>query len=326
MRAPARIAWGLAVVLAGGAALGQGRPDPSDMPERFLSPEAPRPEPPRKANDAKAAHDPILRRRLSEPEYAPTPRFAGARVARLREAEETGGTRVLYVWASPGWRWAVPRQEGRSEYLVLFGELRLVTAGETRVVSPGDLVSVAPGAAYELGCLPAEPCLLAARLSASEDVLAPGPPAGTLPVGRPGAGAGEPIVVVERERLVWEPGPPGLPPGVQEASGLGDPRTGPYVLYLTLPEGYRAPPHRHPDRLDLIVLYGAVQVDTDPSRPEPLGRGAFASVPALVAHSLVCVSRDGCTLALFGEGPFDVYYVDPRDDPRIRAPPPPAVP
>src|SRR3989475_10831308 len=134
-------------------------------------------------------------------------------------------------------------------------------------------------------------------------------------------GAG-PATVIRPADIVWQPGPPTLEPGAQGAVLAGNPsQPGPFTLRVRLPAKYRIAPHRHPVEERLTVLSGTlcfasttatnVAPDTACIRP-----GTFRLMPANVVHS------DWAPVAVEYQiealGPFDLTYVNPSDDPRLR--------
>ena len=124
--------------------------------------------------------------------------------------------------------------------------------------------------------------------------------------------------VVSADAVKWGPAPPSLPPGAQAAVLLGSPaKEGPFVLRLKFPAGFIVPPHRHSKDEFVTVLSGD-------SRSHPARRWiARRSSRCRRGVSFTC--RPGChtmpsprelVVQINGTGPFDVVYVDPKDDPR----------
>jgi quercetin dioxygenase-like cupin family protein len=125
--------------------------------------------------------------------------------------------------------------------------------------------------------------------------------------------------VVAADAITWGPAPASLPPGAQAAVLLGNPaKEGPFVLRLKFPAGFVVPPHRHSKDEFVTVIAGRFGV----AAGEKLERGAspqlppasFVHLPAGMAHYAWV---DGeAVVQINGVGPFDVMYVDPKDDPR----------
>lgn len=125
--------------------------------------------------------------------------------------------------------------------------------------------------------------------------------------------------VVPGDAVKWGPAPPSLPPGAQAAALFGSPsKEGPFVLRLKLPSGFTVPPHRHSKDELVTVISGRFALGTgekiDRATLKPLPQGSFVYLPAGMPHY---ATADGETIVqINGMGPFDVTYVDPKDDPR----------
>ena len=127
--------------------------------------------------------------------------------------------------------------------------------------------------------------------------------------------------VVPSDAVTWGPAPPSLPPGAQAAVLLGHPaREGPFVLRLKFPPGFTVPPHRHSKDELLTVIAGRFGVGAgerlERQAANLLPAASFVHLPAGMPHF---AWAEGETIVqINGVGPFDVKYVDPRDDPRGR--------
>jgi quercetin dioxygenase-like cupin family protein len=123
---------------------------------------------------------------------------------------------------------------------------------------------------------------------------------------------------VSGDAISWGPAPPSLPPGAQAAILMGNPgKAGPFVLRLKFPDGFVIPPHRHSKEEHVTVLAGGFAMGTgekaDPAA-KPLPPGSFVRIPAEMPHYAKAVGET--IVQINGVGPFDVRYVDPKDDPR----------
>jgi quercetin dioxygenase-like cupin family protein len=127
--------------------------------------------------------------------------------------------------------------------------------------------------------------------------------------------------VVAGDAVTWGPAPPSLPPGAQAAVLLGSPaKEGPFVLRLKFPAGFTIPPHRHSKDELVTVMSGKFAVGAgetiDLAAVKPLPAGSFVHLPAGMPHYALA---DGEVIVqINGTGPFDVQYLDPKDDPRNR--------
>jgi len=64
------------------------------------------------------------------------------------------------------------------------------------------------------------------------------------------------------DQVKFGPAPPFLPPGAQLAVLEGDPMasTGDFTIRLKMPDGYKVAPHTHPNRENVTVLSGTLNV------------------------------------------------------------------
>lgn len=125
--------------------------------------------------------------------------------------------------------------------------------------------------------------------------------------------------VVPGDAIKWGPAPPSLPPGAQAAVLLGSPaKEGPFVLRLKFPAGFVVPPHRHSKDEFVVVLSGQATIQhgekVDRSSLKSLPPGSFFHLPAGMTHFLWAETET--VVQVNGNGPFDVVYIDPKDDPR----------
>jgi hypothetical protein len=119
--------------------------------------------------------------------------------------------------------------------------------------------------------------------------------------------------------IKWGDAPPALPKGAKFAVLYGDPsKAGPYVIRLMLPVGYKIAPHFHslPENLTVIsgTFYFATGDTFDKAHAHALKEGAFHYLPAMAHHSAQAGSKT--IVQVHGEGPFNITYVNPADDPQ----------
>ncbi len=130
-------------------------------------------------------------------------------------------------------------------------------------------------------------------------------------------------IVVLPEQVTWKPAPPSLPPGAQAAVLEGNPKEeGPFTMRLSLPDGYRIPPHSHPAVERVTVIQGTFKVGmgdkVDRSAMTALPAGTFAALQPGTRHF---AEAQGKTIVqLNGVGPWKLTYVNPADDPRKATP------
>lgn len=128
-------------------------------------------------------------------------------------------------------------------------------------------------------------------------------------------------VVAPGDAVKWGAAPPSLPPGAQGAALFGAPaKPGPFVLRLKFPAGFVVAPHRHSQDEFVTVLSGKIAFGAgekvDRASLKALPPGSFVHLPAGMPHYVV--TFEDTVLQVNAMGPFDVIYVDPKDDPRKR--------
>jgi hypothetical protein len=125
--------------------------------------------------------------------------------------------------------------------------------------------------------------------------------------------------VVPADAVKWGPPPASLPPGAQAAALLGSPaKPGPFVLRLKFPGGFTIPPHRHSKDEFVTVISGGFAVGAgetlDRASHKPLPAASFVHLPAGMPH--YAWTEVETVVQINGVGPFDIVYLDPKDDPR----------
>lgn len=127
--------------------------------------------------------------------------------------------------------------------------------------------------------------------------------------------------MVRAAETAWGDGPPALPKGVQAAVLYGDPgKAGPFALRLKAPAGYRVPRHWHPADEQVTVIEGELTLsmgEAASAHAESFGAGDYVSLPARMQHE--ASTQDGAVVQINAMGPFEITYVDPKDDPRKEA-------
>lgn len=117
----------------------------------------------------------------------------------------------------------------------------------------------------------------------------------------------------------WSDAPPSLPKGAKIAVLQGDPgKAGPFVIRLLAPSGYSIAPHWHTQDEQLTVISGTLYVglgDTfDKRAAHALPSGGFHALPGKEHHYAFAKRR--AIVQINGNGPFDINYVNPADDPQ----------
>ncbi len=119
--------------------------------------------------------------------------------------------------------------------------------------------------------------------------------------------------------IKWGDAPPSLPKGAKIAVLSGDPgKEGPFVIRLMAPAGYKIPPHWHSQTENLTVISGALYLGAgdkmDTAQAHALKAGGFHYLPAKAHH--YAFSKAPTVVQVHGQGPFDIVYINPQDDPQ----------
>lgn len=131
-------------------------------------------------------------------------------------------------------------------------------------------------------------------------------------------GTSESEVFLNPKDIKWGAAPPSIPGGAKIAILQGDPsRPGPFVIRLMVPAGYKIPPHWHTQDESLTVISGTFYFGTgdkvEASESHTLTAGAFHFLSGKDHHFLV--ARSAAVIQINGNGPFDVTYISPDDNP-----------
>ena len=124
--------------------------------------------------------------------------------------------------------------------------------------------------------------------------------------------------LAEPASLQWAV-PTTLPTSARVAVVSGDPTTpGESTFLISMPNGYRIPPHLHPSHTNVEVRQGTLLVGIgdklDPTRTRALAAGDSATVPAGVHHFWIARGRTVVSMTFIG--PFTITYLRAEDAPR----------
>lgn len=139
--------------------------------------------------------------------------------------------------------------------------------------------------------------------------------AGAKPAAAPMAMAS---MFVNASEIKWGDAPPVLPKGAKMAVLSGDPgKPGPFVARLQVPASYKIPPHWHTTDEDLTVISGSFFF-AEGDKMEMKGAhemkpGGFHHLPGKTHH--YAFSKGPAVVQINAMGPFDIVYIDPKDDP-----------
>jgi hypothetical protein len=119
--------------------------------------------------------------------------------------------------------------------------------------------------------------------------------------------------------LEWQPGPPSLGPGAEFVILEGDPATeGLFTMRLRMPDGFIIAPHFHPNQERVTVLSGVFHLGSgrtfDRAAAQRLPAGSHFSLPPRMEH--FAIMEGETVVQLTAEGPWQINYINPEDDPR----------
>jgi hypothetical protein len=129
-------------------------------------------------------------------------------------------------------------------------------------------------------------------------------------------------IVALPDKMTWGPAPTSLPAGAKLSVLEGDPmKAGPYTMRLSMPDGYRIPPHFHPGIEHVTVVEGTFLVGMggkfDSAKLAPLPTGTFAALQPGMQH--FAEAKGTTVIQLHGTGPWSLTYVNPADTPKAQA-------
>ena len=122
--------------------------------------------------------------------------------------------------------------------------------------------------------------------------------------------------------MKWGDAPPALPPGGKMAVLYGDPgKPGLFIVRLRMPAHYTIPAHWHTNDEAVTLISGSTMFGLgdkfDRKSLHSVTAGSFVLAPA--KHNHFVTTKSGAVVQIAANGPFDMTYVDPADDPRNKA-------
>jgi hypothetical protein len=122
--------------------------------------------------------------------------------------------------------------------------------------------------------------------------------------------------------IKWGDAPAILPAGARIAVLKGDPsKEGIFVLRLKVPSDYRIMPHWHPAYENVTVISGTANIGMgevfDKTKGVKIPTGGFGYLAPQMHHFFWAEGET--VIQLHGMGPWQLYYLNPDDDPRRMA-------
>lgn len=125
---------------------------------------------------------------------------------------------------------------------------------------------------------------------------------------------------VNPDKMKWMP--VDIVPGTEATVLSGDPaKPGFFVMEWRGPTSIKMAPHWHSNTEQLVVVSGSALVGmsdkVDLQKGARLGPGGYVEAPGQMHHWF---ATQGPFVAIVeGNGPFDIHFVNPEDDPRNKA-------
>ncbi|MBS0454183.1 MAG: cupin domain-containing protein [Proteobacteria bacterium] len=118
--------------------------------------------------------------------------------------------------------------------------------------------------------------------------------------------------------IKWGDAPPSIPKGAKLAVLMGDPsKEGPFIMRLKTPANYKIAPHTHTQAEQITVLSGTLILGMgekiDKAQEHALPPGSFHMLPGKTPH--YAMSKVPTVIQVNGNGPFDINYLNPADNP-----------
>jgi hypothetical protein len=124
-------------------------------------------------------------------------------------------------------------------------------------------------------------------------------------------------VTITASEVKFGPAPPTLPAGAELAVLHGDPgKKGPFAIRMKMPDGYKIPPHWHSNDEELTIVSGTFMLamgDKAGENVHTLDAASYHFLPGKMHHS--AEAKGETVVELHGNGPFDIHYLNPADDP-----------
>jgi len=111
--------------------------------------------------------------------------------------------------------------------------------------------------------------------------------------------------------LKWVPAD-ALPPGAMMAVIHQNPASGAVDFLMKVSSDYRVPPHWHTPN-ELVTVIDGTFITDSAGMKHTLTKGGYMYLPGKTPHEAWC--KGGCMLLVSGDGPFDVNYLNPADEP-----------
>ncbi len=123
------------------------------------------------------------------------------------------------------------------------------------------------------------------------------------------------------DEIEWRDGPASLEAGARFAVLEGSPsEPSIFTMRLKFPDGFVIAPHSHPNVERVTVISGTFLLGSgetvDRDAAVRLKAGSYTSMPPGMRH--FAIAEGETVVQLTTVGPWEINYVNPEDDPRLR--------
>jgi quercetin dioxygenase-like cupin family protein len=127
----------------------------------------------------------------------------------------------------------------------------------------------------------------------------------------------ETFKAVKASEVQWTEGPKSAPKGVKTCLMHGDTAKGPFIMLAKFPAGTKIAPHTHASDEVVSVVSGNFVIGSGDKVDEAKGKvvdaGGYFTIKAGTPHWAMVKTE--AVLVRYGNGPVDIKYVNPADDP-----------
>ena len=127
----------------------------------------------------------------------------------------------------------------------------------------------------------------------------------------------ETFKVFKASEVEWVDGAKQAPKGMKNCLMHGDTAKGPFIMLAKFPAGMKVAPHTHSTDEVVTIVSGSFVIGAgdkvDEARGKVVDAGGYFTIKAGTPHW--AVAKTETVLVRYGNGPVDIKYVNPADDP-----------
>ena len=130
----------------------------------------------------------------------------------------------------------------------------------------------------------------------------------------------ETFKVFKASEVQWVEGAKQAPRGTKNCLMHGDTAKGPFIMLAKFPAGTVVAPHTHSTDEVVSIVSGTFVIGAgnkfDESKGKVVDAGGYFTIKAGTPH--YAVAKTEVVLVRYGNGPVDIKYVNPADDPAAK--------